>query len=236
MYEKIVNYFESNLCVENMYFRRKNILWISGLIVILLIEFIINYVLFKLGTNILRKMCVILLTDLLITLTFFIFAYVLPIKKIYKQKIKEKTKLDLVGTLMKEERLSTYKEIEIKEMEEFIKKECKINNIESIDTIIDMINEEIEYKYAKKNFMDKYLNNTILPILISILTIYFTNTNEQSFANMLILTLASIISIAVTGNFITKIKNINITPVNKKENLLELKRVLMDVKLEWSKR
>lgn len=26
MYEKIVNYFESNLCVENIYFRRKYIL------------------------------------------------------------------------------------------------------------------------------------------------------------------------------------------------------------------
>ena len=36
-----------------------------------------------------------------------------------------------------------------------------------------------------------------------------------------------------------KFKNINITPVNKKENLLELKRVLMDIKItmqnKWKK-
>ena len=160
----------------------------------------------------------------------------MPINKIYKAKIKEKTKLDLVGLLMKEERLSAYREIEIEEMEEFIKKKCKINKIESIDTIIDMINEEIKDKYTKKNFREKYFNNTILPILILVLTIYFTNTNEQNLANILITTITSIVSIVVTGSFITKIKDINITPVRKKENLLELKRVLMDIKIDWSKR
>ena len=84
-----------------------------------------------------------------------------------------------------------------------------------------------------KNFREKYFNNTILPILILVLTIYFTNTNEQNLANILITTITSIVSIVVTGSFITKIKDINITPVRKKENLLELKRVLMDIKIKW---
>ena len=75
---------------------------------------------------------------------------------------------------MREERLSAYREIEIEEMEAFLKKKCKINNIESIKKIINMINEEIKDKYTKKNFIEKYFNNTILPILILILTIYFT--------------------------------------------------------------
>ena len=79
--------------------------------------------------------------------------------------------------------------------------------------------------------MEKYFNNTILPIIILILTSYFTNTNEQNFANILMLTIVSIIPIILTGNFLNKFKNINITPVNKKENLLELKRVLMDIKI-----
>ena len=172
------------------------------------------------------------LNDFLITLFFLIIDYALPINKIYKEKIKEKTKIDLVGLLMKEEGLSAYRKIEIQQMDIFIKKKCKINNIASINTIIDMINEEIKDKYTKKNFIEKYFNNTILPILILILTIYFTNTNEQSLANILATTIVSIVSIVVTGNFITKIKNINITPVRKKENLLELKRVLMDIKIK----
>lgn len=98
-----------------------------------------------------------------------------------------------------------------------------MNNIESINTIIDMINEEIK-KIWKKNFVEKYFNNTILPIIILILTSYFTNTNEQNFANILMLTIVSIIPIILTGNFLNKFKNINITPINKKENLLELKK------------
>ena len=216
MYEKIVNYFESNLCVENIYFRRKYILWMVGILATLLIELIINYIVSNFISNIWIRTIVILSIDFLITLVFLILAYALPINKIYKEKIKGKMKIDLVGLLMKEERLSAYREIEIEEMEVFLKKKCKINNIESIKTIIDMISEEIKDKYTKKNFIEKYFNNTILPILILILTIYFTNTNEQSLANILTTTIISIVSIVFTGNFITKLKNINITPVRKR--------------------
>ena len=202
-----------------------------GILATLLIELIINYIVSNFISNIWIRTIVILSIDFLITLVFLILAYALPINKIYKEKIKGKMKIDLVGLLMKEERLSAYREIEIEEMEVFLKKKCKINNIESIKTIIDMISEEIKDKYTKKNFIEKYFNNTILPILILILTIYFTNTNEQSLANILTTTIISIVSIVFTGNFITKLKNINITPVRKKENLLELKRVLMDIKI-----
>ena len=148
-----------------------------GILATLLIELIINYIVSNFISNIWIRTIVILSIDFLITLVFLILEYALPINKIYKEKIKGKMKIDLVGLLMKEERLSAYREIEIEEMEVFLKKKCKINNIESIKTIIDMISEEIKDKYTKKNFIEKYFNNTILPILILILTIYFTNTN-----------------------------------------------------------
>lgn len=205
----------------------------SVVIVTFLVEFIINYVISSFIDNMCTKIVIILLIDFLIAFIFFILAYILPVNKIYKAKIKEKTELDLVGILMNEERLSAYREIEIKEMEEFLKNKCKINNIESINIIIDMINEEIEYKYNKTNFMDKYLNSIILPVLIMVLTIYFSNINEKNFVNILVMTIISLISIIVVGSSII---NINIIPINKKENLLELKRVLMDIKIEWSKR
>lgn len=235
MYEKIVSYFESNLCIENIYFRRNYILWIVGIISTVLLELIVNYIVSNLTINVCVRVCIILLIDFLITLTFFILAYGLPMYKIYKEKIKGKTKLDLIGLIMREERLSAYRDIEIEKMDNFLREKCRIKNKEGINDIIDMINEEIEDKYTKKNFMEKYFNNTILPIIILILTIYFTNTNEQNLANILTTTFISIVSIIFTGNFITKIKNINITPVRKKENLLELKRVLMDIKIKYNK-
>lgn len=205
----------------------------SVIIVTFFVEFIINYVISSFIDDMWTKIVIISLIDFLITFIFFIFAYILPVNKMYKAKIKEKTELDWVGILMNEERLSAYREIEIKEMKEFLKNKCKINNIESINIIIDMINEEIEYRYNKTNFMDKYLNSIILPVLIMVLTIYFTNINEKNFANILVMTIISLISIIVVGSSII---NINIIPINKKENLLELKRVFMDIKIEWSKR
>lgn len=236
MYEEIVNFFESNLCIENIYFRKNYKLWIFSIIAIVLLELMCNFILTKMFNNVWISIILILFSDLLITSIILFFSYVLPINKIYKYKFNENTKLDLVGLLMKEERLNLYREKEIKEMQFFLKKKCKMKDIESINTVIDMINEKIEYEHTKVNFMDKYFNNTILPILILVLTIYFTNTNEQNITNILAMTITSIGSIALTGNFITKIKNINITPVNKKENLLELKRVLMDIKIKWNKR
>lgn len=232
MYEKIVSYFESNLCVENIYFRRNYILWIFGIITTFLLELIVNHIITNLIGNVWTRIGIILFIDFLMTIVFWILSYVLPLNKIYREKIIGKTKLDIIGLLMREERLSVYRATEIEEMEVFLKKKCKINNIESINTIIDMINEEIKDKYTKKNFVEKYFNNTILPILILVLTIYFTNTNEQNLANILTTTIISILSIIFTGNLITKLKNINITPVRKKENLLELKRVLMDIKIK----
>ena len=216
MYEKIVSYFESNLCIENMYFRRNYILWIVGMIVALLLELTVNYILTNLISNVFLRVVVILLIDFLITVVFLIFEYALPMKKIYKEKIKENTKIDIIGLLMKEERLSAYREIEIKEMDTFLRKKCKIKNVESINTIINIIDEEMKYKYNQKKFIEKYFNNTILPILILILTVYFTNTNEQNLTNILTTTIISITSIIITGNIITKIKNINLTPVRKK--------------------
>ena len=97
MYEKIVNYFESNLCVENIYFRRKYILWMVGILATLLIELIINYIVSNFISNIWIRTIVILSIDFLITLVFLILAYASPINKIYKEKIKGKMKIDLVG-------------------------------------------------------------------------------------------------------------------------------------------
>lgn len=235
MYEKVVNYFEKNLCIENLYFRKKYKLWIIGIISILAIELIINYIVARIIQDLWIRMAITLVIDFIITGVFLLLAYVIPINKIYKEKIRGKTTIDIIGVLMNEENLSAYREMEIQEMQNFLKKECKIKNIESINKIIEIINEEIKEKYERKGFIEKYFNTTILPVLILILTVYFTNNNEQQFINILSTTLISIIAIILAGSFVIRIKNINITPVNKRENLLELKRVLMDIQIKWSK-
>ena len=107
--------------------------------------------------------------------------------------------------------------------------------IESINMIIETINQEIEQKYKNKNFIEKYFNNTILPLIILILTVYFTNNNEQQLTEIVAKTITSIASILFVMCFIQKIRKINVTPVDKVENLIELKRVLNDIKIKWSR-
>lgn len=235
MYEEIVNYFETNLCVENIYFRKYYKMWIFGIIGTLILEFIINYILSILIENLWARSGLILIVDFIITIITMILIYVLPLIKIYRKKVSCQTKIDWIGSLMKEESLSAYREIEIKNMEQFLKNKCNIKKVESINVIIETINQEIEQKYKNKNFIEKYFNNTILPLIILILTVYFTNNNEQQLTEIVAKTINSIASILFVMYFIQKIRKINVTPVDKVENLIELKRVLNDIKIKWSR-
>lgn len=235
MYEEIVNYFETNLCIENIYFRKYYKIWIFGIIGTLILEFIINYILSILIENLWTRSGLILIIDFIITIITMILIYVLPLIKIYRKKVNCQTKIDLIGSLMKEESLSACREIEIKNMEQFLKNKCNIKKVESINVIIETINQEIEQKYKNKNFIEKYFNNTILPLIILILTVYFTNNNEQQLTEIVAKTITSIVSILFVMYFIQKIRKINVTPVDKVENLIELKRVLNDIKIKWSR-
>ena len=235
MYEKIVNYFEANLCIENIYFRKYYKRWLIGTISVLIFELIINYILSIVINNLWTRSCQILIIDFAITIVALLIIYVLPMKKIYKQNVKVRTKFDLISSLMKEEGLSAYREVEIEKMEQFLRNECKVKKVDGINIIVDLINQEIENQYKKKNFIEKYFN-AILPIVIFILTIYFTNNKEQQLTEIIAKTITSISSILIVIYIISKIKNMNITPVNKKKNLLELKRVLTDIMIKWSGR
>ena len=215
MYEKIVNHFEENLCMENIYFRKHYKKWIIGIIVTLVLEFVINYILSMLIENLWVRSGIAIIADFTITIIMLIFIYVLPLIKIYRKQVNIKTKFDLIGTLMKEECLSAYREVEIEEMEHFLKNECKIKKIESINMIVELLDQEIEDKYKKKNFIEKYFNNTILPIIIFILTIYFTNNNEQQLTEIIAKTITSVLSIMIVMYFIAKIRSIHVKDGHK---------------------
>ena len=166
MYEKIVNYFESNLCIENIYFREKYKVWIGWIMVVVLLEIIINNVINNIVDIVCLRIIIMSVVSFSMTAIILVFIYVKPIVEIYKKKIKSPTKIDWIALLMREEILSAYREVEIEEMEKYLVNICEIQNTESLDIIIDMINEEIKDKYTKENFIEKYFGNIILPILI----------------------------------------------------------------------
>lgn len=183
MYEKVVNYYEEKLCLDNMFFRRYYKRWAIGIIVVTMLMVLTNYLISLILDNLWIRTIVNFLINILIATIFLILIYVRNLMKIYREKVKTKVKIDTIGILMKQDRLSEYRKVEIKEMETFLKRECKIKDLKSIDMIIEEIDEEIKSKYENKKFS----------------------------ANIKLL-----------------------IPVNKKENLLELKRVLLDIKIKWN--
>lgn len=236
MYENVVNYFEKNLCIENIYFRKNFKKWFSGIMFVLILVCVINILIFRIEADIRLLLLAMIIIDILIIGSSLWIIYIKPILKIYKQEIKCELKFDWKTFLLNEEKLGSYQKIQIQKMERYLKKECKIKNIETIDIIINLINEEIKDKYSIKSFGETWFINIFLPIMISILTIYFSNNNEQQLINIIVVTLVSIVLIFVIGSVFFKIRNINLVPINKKENLLDLKRVLIDIKIDWSKR
>lgn len=74
--------------------------------------------------------------------------------------------------------------------------------------------------------------NNIYPFLILILTTYFTNNNIKDLENIILYVFVLII-IAFFFYFICNFYiNIKVTPVNKRENLLQFIEVLENLKLE----
>ena len=232
MYEKIVNYFEEKMCIDNVYFREKHVLWIVGVMVTLIVEILINFIIMAFNIDLWCKTLIFFIIDIFITAISLLIIYVIPIMKIYKKKIKCKTYFDIIGLLMKQEPLSAYQEMQIDDFERFIKNDCKIKNVETIDILIETLDQEIQNKYSKNIFEN--FNNSIFQILILILTVYFTNNNVQQLSKIIIITVLSFLTISISGSFILKLKNINFTPVNKKQNLIDLKKVLIDIKIKWS--
>jgi hypothetical protein len=133
---------------------------------------------------------------------------------------------------MKEETSNAYADIAVDEMDKYLSDIFKTKSIETLNIVITNLNEEINEKYPQKNWMEKYIS-VILPIIIPFVAIYLTNNNIKKMTEILYSTGVTIMMTIITFYFIWKIKNISITPVDKRKNLLYLKSVLINIKMKW---
>ena len=158
MYEEIVNYFETNLCVENIYFRKHYKSWISGIVIVTMLEIIINYIISQIISNIWTRIFTILIIDFFITLIVLpqfenmsliienILTEVLPFfyPEIFKDFVKD-TWMD------KEEYILPEIKNIIKEKEN-IEKEYK--------TKLDEINQRIKDKQEETKYLYNIISST----------------------------------------------------------------------------
>ena len=69
MYEKIVGYFESNWCIDNIYFMKNYKLWLIGGTITILLELVLNSVFYTME-DVFLKLIVIFLFDGICTVIF----------------------------------------------------------------------------------------------------------------------------------------------------------------------
>lgn len=71
MYEKIVNYFEEKMCIDNVYFREKHVLWIVGVTVTLIVEILINFIIMAFNIDLWCKTLIFFIINIFITAFLF---------------------------------------------------------------------------------------------------------------------------------------------------------------------
>lgn len=229
MYNKVLNYFERTYCVENIYFRKNWKLWIFGWIIVfslcIAIENLIE--LFGFSYSFLRTIII----DFVLMIPFLI----LNIANIYKTlkeiyEIKEKGRIDFLSLLTRETVDSYIFNKQLDGMKQYLK-ELNVLNRQSIEDIVSIAQKEVKEKYPKKDWLEQFFSK-ITPIIIFILTIFFTNNNIKDFNNIVSITIAGIVSAFVIYYFFSGFRNINITPVSKRNNLLDFIEIMENLKIE----
>ena len=222
MYNKLLNYFENECCVANIYFKKYYYKWYLAVVVALSVTIIIMNVF---DGNLETIISIISLLPIII---IFLKHYTKIIsEKMLDELDYKKLKLDWKSIFIKEKFNPLYFEFQCKK----IKKYCKKNKIkkEELLNIQKYVDEDLKDKYPKKQ-ISKVFFNIIIPSVISIVTVYLTN-NEIKDINVIVLNVFCYILFGwFMCYFIYSVRNVKYLFINPRRNLLELKDVLRNIK------
>lgn len=229
MYNKILNFFESTFCVENIFLREHYKFWFIGWFVNIVEYIIIIKVLEWQGTQ--YSFIMLLIISFLILLPFVVELCVKEYK-IFKKVIgfSGECKLDWLNIFSNEATYSMYLDAKIKGMKQYLIKEGMYTETK-IEKLINIAYKELNEKYPEKNILEKFLSN-FGPYISIVITAYLANNAITNLDNIVTITCVFI----VCGFFIyfiyDGIKNMRFTTVDKRKNLLDFIEVLENIRLE----
>lgn len=221
MYNKLLNYFENECCVANIYFIKYYYKWYITIGVALGITIIITNI-FKGNLGVVISILVLL--PIMIT---FLMHYTKFINgKMLDEFDREKVEFNWKSILTKEKFNSLYFEFQCKKIQKY----CKKNNIkkEEILAIQKYVDEDLNDKYPKTKIFQGFLN-VVVPSVISIVTVYLTNNGIKDINIIVSNVLGYILMGWFLCCFIDFVRNVRYLFVNPRRNLLELKDVLRNI-------
>lgn len=218
MYQRMLNYFENECCIENVFMKKFWYIW--DIVIIATFVICISF-------SILRWNIVISLVIVSIILICFSIFYF----KKYKQELKkelecEKIEINWMAILNKQRFLPAYFEYQEKKLKEYFKSNSITNNDK--EKFLEYVNEDLENKYPKSKIKENFLS-VIVPSTIAVVSIYLTNSETKDL-NIIINTI--ITAIIYTGIITISIYGascIGKMMVNPRRNLLDLKDVLRSI-------
>ncbi len=229
MYNKVLNYFERTYCIENIYFRKHWKLWMFGWLIVFSLCVIIEKTFEVLGHQYSTTRTVAINAFLVIP---FLIVNMVKMYQTLKEAygIKGKGKIDFLTIITKEATDSFVTNVQIEGMKKYLT-ELGIYSRQTIEDIIGIAQKEVSEKYPKRDLIEQFFSK-IIPLLLVVLTIFLTNNNVKDLNSIVSITIVGIVSALCMYYFFYGIRNINISPVNKRNNLLDFIEVMENLKIE----
>ena len=180
MYNELLNYFENECCISNIFMRKYWMLWYIAIAIIIAIVFFTRNI-----SNILVRYLIILSVGILIVLSVFKKFF-----KVFKEELKKENKIEELEfpflELLQEYRyIPAYYEFQLKKVKEY----CLENDItnEEIQRFIQYIDEDIDKKFPKDRKNELFLS-VVIPSIISSVTVYISNNKIKNIGEIVAIT------------------------------------------------
>lgn len=218
MYQRMLNYFENDCCIENIFMKKFWYIWD----IVLIVTFTIWIIFSILNINIIILIVVVSTIWTIFSIFYF---------RIYKQELQkelqyEKLKINWLAIFNKQRFLPAYFEFQEKKLGEYF----KIHNFTNDDKekFLMYVNEDLENKYPPNKIKENFLN-VIVPTTIAVVSIYLTNAGTNDLNIIISTIISAIIYAGMVTVSIYGLSRIGKMVVNQRRNLLDLKDVLRSI-------
>lgn len=217
MYNKLLNYFENNCCIANIYIKKYCFVWDIVIVLIIAINFIFT-------NQFVIPFCITMIVMILLFINLNKFMNNEIKKEVYLGKLN----IDFLSVLENRKYDEKYSEFQFKRLKKF----CIENNLsnDNLKDILQYVDDDLKNKYPSNQKIEIFLSVAI-PTVIAIMTVYITNNQIKDMKYIIVSTIFFII---YAWAILYGIYLIRYFLINQRRDLLELKDTLRNILLSNS--
>lgn len=221
MYNRMLNFFENECCIENIFMKKFWYIWDMMVIII----FAVCIIFYKLGLN---TIITIIVVGAIFVL-FFAFYFEIYKRELQKELQGEKVRVNWLVLFNNQKFLPAYFEYQEKKLMVYFKS----NNITDKDKekFLIYVNEDLESKYPPSKIKEKFLS-VIVPVIVSVISVYITNAEVKDISNIIVLTIIATFCAGVIIASIYVLSHIGCMLTDPRRNLLDLKDILRNINIQ----